>query len=106
MKIYQIHETGGWFEENYDLIVGSYLSVEKANEECERLQEEEKSRIKQAIKCNECPLYNYYVVNKEIIKKTKKYCSNYAPGNDYLCSNSEHNMDESHFEVREEEVIE
>ena len=46
MKIYQIHEYGGEWEDKYDLIVASYLSKEKAIAEKERLEKEQEDFIK------------------------------------------------------------
>lgn len=40
MKIYQIHEYGGEWEDKYDWIVGSYLSEERAMKEHMRLEKE------------------------------------------------------------------
>lgn len=53
MKIYQIHEWGGEWEDRYDYIVSSYLSKEKAEAEKERLEKEQAG----IMKCNECPIY-------------------------------------------------
>lgn len=90
MKIYQIHECGGEWENHYDHIVASYLSEEKAIAEKERLEIEET----EAGKCHSCPLY-YCQVECEIdvcgskeckqrsIDMTKEYCKRYEPDEDY-----------------------
>ena len=75
MKIYQIHEYGGFWEDRFDDIVGSYLSEEKALAEKERLEKEEGSYIKQMEKCSKCPLYN----RNRNINDVGKYCDNYEP---------------------------
>jgi len=46
MKIYQIHERGGEWEDYYDYIASSYLSEEKAIAEKERLEKEQAEKIK------------------------------------------------------------
>lgn len=89
MKIYQIHKTGGEWEDRYDMIVGSYLNLNKAKEEKERLQVEEHTRVLQAQKCDKCPLYCKYLSTES------RRCDNYEFG-----------IEESHFDVREVEVIE
>lgn len=53
MRIYQIHEYGGEWEDSYDDIIESYICPERAEnrrQELERLQNEK-------IKCSECPIY-------------------------------------------------
>lgn len=83
MKIYQIHEYGGQWEDRYDYIVASYLSEEKAIKEKERLEIEEEGLMK----CSSCPLYfceddcdnNCLECNKHRVEKAKSYCKNYEP---------------------------
>lgn len=89
MKIYQIHEYGGEWEDKYDCIVASYLSEERAIAEKERLEKENEEFIKQLEKCCECPLYNrfrYDIGNNDDIIK---YCNNYEPFKEGI-----HNPDE------------
>lgn len=73
MKIYQIHEYGGYWEDRFDCIVSSYLSEEKAIIEKERLEKEQEDFIKQSEKCYECPLYN----RSRNINDVGKYCDDY-----------------------------
>lgn len=75
MKIYQIHEYGGHWEDRFDCIISSYISEEKAIAEKEKLEKEQEDFIKQSEKCSECPLYNR---NKNITD-VKKYCNDYEP---------------------------
>lgn len=107
MEIYQIHETGGEWEDSYDRIVGSYLNAEKAEEECKRLSTNEFLRMLSAKACAVCPLF---ITTDEPDNKTiefvKTRCSYYATDGDNWCCNYTSDMDESHFDVREEEVIE
>lgn len=115
MKIYQVHEYGGFWEDRFDYIVGSYLSEEKAFAEKERLEKEEENYIKQMEKCSECPLYNR---NKNI-NDVVKYCDNYEPfeegvhdPDEYdesdLCVNysEKHYWEDSCYRIEEVEVIE
>lgn len=75
MKIYQIHCYGGEWEDKYDYIVGSYLSLEKSITEKERLEKEQEDIIRQLEKCSECPLYN----RNRNINDVGKYCDDYEP---------------------------
>lgn len=107
MTIYQIHETGGEWEDSYDNIVSSYLNARKAEVECQKLRVEEDKRIERARKCNDCPLYDSWEpLNERIIKAAKRYCPYYVEVEDGRCSNHEYDMEKSHFDVREVEVIE
>lgn len=107
MKIYQIHETGGEWEDSYDLIVGSYLSPRKADIECQKLRVEQDKRIMRVRKCNDCPLYNSWEpITEQIIEVTKRYCPYFVYEEYSRCLNGEFDMDKSHFDVHEVEVIE
>lgn len=107
MKIYQIHKSGGEWEDRYDIIVGSYLNFNKAKEEKERLQTEEHMRILKAQKCDKCPLYyTYEKITDMMVENAKEYCQEYLSTESRCCDNYEFDMDESFFDVREVEVIE
>lgn len=58
MKIYQVHRSGGEWEDYYNYIVASYLHEENAMKKKEELEEEQNKRIEQSKKCDEC--YSYY----------------------------------------------
>ena len=113
MKIYQIHEYGGEWEDRYDYIVGSYLSQEKAIVEKERLEKEEV----EAEKCDSCPLFfcdpdcdeDCEDCGKYRIDKAKKYCDEYEPvdeRNRDMCMNCKSQIYYSNFSIEEVEVIE
>ena len=107
MKIYQIHETGGEWEDSYDLIAGSYLSPRKAEIECQKLRVEEDKRIVKARKCYDCPLYDSWnPITEQVVEAAKRYCPYYVRAIDKHCSNYEGDTYERHFDVQEEEVIE
>lgn len=120
MKIYQIHEYGGEWEDRYDYIVGSYISHDKAIAEKERLEKEEEIKRK----CKSCPLYfcdldcdeDCDECYKHQVNKAKKYCDRYEPfdknkhnTDDYdeedRCVNYCLNED-SYFKIEEVDVIE
>ena len=114
MKIYQIHEYGGEWEDAYDYIVASYLSEDKALAEKERLEKENAEMIK----CNDCPLYycpsecdlkcGSKECDKQAVNSTKKYCNDYEPERKYKreCKNHSFNFRDSLFKIEEREVIE
>lgn len=113
MKIYQIHEYGGEWEDKFDCIVSSYLSKEKAIAEKERLEKKEEDFIKQVEKCSKCPLYN----RSRNINDVGKYCYDYEPfeegvhdPNEYeseLCVNYVYYYSsDSFYRIEEVEVIE
>ena len=120
MKIYQIHETGGCWEDYYDYIVASYLSEEKALEEKERLEKEEELRRK----CKSCPLYfcedecdlDCEKVMKKRAENAKAYCDRYETfdkdkhdleeyDDSERCINYYYGED-SYYKIEEVEVIE
>ena len=113
MKIYQIHEYGGYWEDSYDFIVASYLSEKKAIAEKERLEKEEV----EAIKCNSCPLYfcpnecdgklcGTKKCKEYVVSLVKDKCKGYEPDDDGKCDNYHFKSDESFFRIEEVEVIE
>ena len=116
MKIYQIHELSGEWEDRYDCIVASYLSKEKAYAEKERLEKE----IAEEPKCNECILYfcpsecSFDCVSGECkehaINEIKKRCKEYEPINEEnkdRCKNFDYNSYyDTFYKIEEVEVIE
>ncbi len=121
MKIYQIHETGGSYEDYYDILKASYLSKEKAEKHLEELND----KLAQMILCDNCPIY-YCRYNCDIecgtkecddfrIESTIKYCKNFCityeeSDNEELelcCKNRmNERYDNTEYEIREVEVIE
>lgn len=55
MKIYQLHEYIGEWEDFRDTIIGSYLRKERAEEEKNKAETKEKESVEQGIKCFSCP---------------------------------------------------
>ncbi len=108
MKIYQIHEYGGQWEDSYDYIVGSYLSKNKAIIEKERFEEI-------ATKCDSCPLnhcaaeciINCIECRKRRVDEAREYCNEYEPYDEtYECKNFFCLDDDSYFKIEEVDVIE
>lgn len=80
MNIYQIHKTGGEWEDRYDDIVGTFLNAEKAKTECERLSTNEFLRMLRAKACAVCPLFsNFEKPSNDDIEFVKNFCAYYAP---------------------------
>ena len=121
MKIYQIHDYGGEWEDRFDYIIGSYLSKEKAEAKMEHLKSDEEL----AMKCNSCPLYycsNDYDCGMNcnqcnFIERAKQYCDRYEPfdankhnpeeyDRDDRCINYDYHMDDHFFRIEEVDVIE
>lgn len=61
MKIYQLHEYGGEWEDRYDYIIGSYLRKERAEEEKVKAEKMEKEYTTQIVK-----LYDSYFTIDEV----------------------------------------
>ena len=55
MKIYQLHECGGEWEDYHDCIIGSYLRKERAEEEKAIREAKEKELVEHSKKCCRCP---------------------------------------------------
>jgi hypothetical protein len=118
MKIYQIHEYSGEWEDYRDYIVSSYLSKEKAEEEMERLIE----KANENKRCKSCPLY-FCSADCDLdcecgsdeceeykAEEIKKYCDNYKIYKDevgeYACSNYIFRLYDCYYDIKEVEVIE
>ena len=117
MKVYQIHEYGGVWEDRFDYIRYSYLDEEKAIDKLKELEEEEKL----AVQCRNCPLVycpndcdkNCNECNSDRMKEMAlKRCNRFIPLKDedgeWICNNDRYNRgwDDSYFKICEVEVIE
>lgn len=78
MKIYQIHECGGEYEDTFDNIVGTYLSKDKAKEKMAALEEENEREAESYRKCRCCPACTTLSVSEDVIQEIKTYCSNFS----------------------------
>ena len=112
MKIYQIHETVGQWEDYFDYIVGTYLHKDRAESEVQKLVTKEVDRQERYRKCSNCP-----IIDNDLQSDTLEYaqhaCSNYCSNAQiyedkfgYDCENYEGNYDNSSFRIDEVEVEE
>ena len=112
MKIYQIHEYSGEYEDYRDYIVGSYLSKEKAIAKMEELQRIEAERRVKADRCRFCPIEDEDVfddVFDVVAKRCSMYCRDAKIKEEpygYDCENYCCYWDEATYEIKEVEVIE
>lgn len=110
MKIYQLHEYSGVWEDFRDSIIGSYLRKERAEEECKKAKAREKSLIERHNRCASCPLLDEDFKNiNEILSEYPNYCKEpKLEETDYGidCLNAYIHWDEATFEIQEVEVEE
>lgn len=107
MKIYQVYEYGGEWEDSYNDVIATYTTKEAA-EECRKyLEIREKKYVEKAEFCNKCPLY--MVGNQNI----KKYCADYEQiEGDTECANEAYlyghitNYSVKEFDVQEKKFSE
>ena len=108
MKIYQLHEYGGQWEDAHDFIIGSYLKREDALEAKWNAQLEEKLLIEYSERCEDCPFigepaYDFMECG------FPNYCSEMEleeTEHGFDCKNYYYKWDESSFEIVEVEVEE
>lgn len=111
MKIYQLHEYGGEYEDYFDRIIGSYLHKERAEEEKFRAETEERILTEQAEKCENCPfLTEQFSDLDKLWKAWNGYCCEAKlrediDGSIYCCCSCCKREDLS-FEIKEVEVEE
>lgn len=77
MKIYEIREIGGEFEDGYDKLHSAYLSKEKAEATLRELKEKLKKDWAQVRVCDECPLRWLECYSEEEFQKQKAVSLNY-----------------------------
>ena len=111
MKIYQIHEHTGDYEDYRDYIVGSYLKKERAEEEKTKLELKEKELSNQSKKCRDCPFLEEGMANiSRLMSKYPNYCpdAKLEELNEYgiVCENYYIHWYESTFNIEEVEVEE
>ena len=110
MKIYQLHEYKGEWEDFSDYIIGSYLRKERAEEEKAKAEAEENESREQSKKCYYCPFLDE---DCSIIDKLLLEYSDYCSQADLIetdygidCLNSYSYWDEATFDIKEVEVEE
>ena len=112
MKIYQLHEFGGEWEDFYDRIVGSYIKRERAEEEKLKRQAKVREEQRQSLICNDCPICDSFGRDDtEILaKECASYCKRFEREDDgdgsIDCANWTSRYDEPSFEVKEVDIEE
>lgn len=111
MKIYQLHEYSGEWEDATDYIRGSYLRKERAEEEKAKAEEFEKILRERSDKCNKCPVFceDPFLSATDLIEKHSDYCDLMElDDSDYgvNCMNYAFKWDFSTFKIVEVEVEE
>ena len=113
MKIYQIHEYSGEWEDFRDYIIGTYLREEKAVKEKEQLEKKERIKIEMRRKCQNCPICDSWQRSdkENLIKECEEYCKLFSLYQDdeecaFDCNNYMYAYDEITYEIKEVEVIE
>lgn len=108
IKIYQIHETGGEYEDYFDNIVGSYLHKEKAKQELEKFKDALSERRMYYQKCSDCPAQ--FGCLEDEIDEIRESCDCFAAEFDdesliEFCKNAVYSYDESvRYEIEEADV--
>lgn len=92
MKVYQIHEYSGSYDDFADYIVGTFLSEAKAKEHMEHLQSIIADMVVKYNRCAECDFSKSCFVDDGA-----GYCEN--------CYDYRYEMDDA-YEIKEVEVIE
>lgn len=110
MKIYQIHEYSGEYEDYRDYIIGSYLRKERAEEEMAKAEANEAEAIEQNNRCNICPFTEAsYSEFDNLLSEFQGHCDKmelYDSDYGIKCRNYYHHWDKAYFEIKEVEVEE
>lgn len=110
MKIYQLHEYSGEWDCFQDIIIGSYLKKERAEEEMEKAKTKEKYLMAHSDKCRLCPfLEKSHFYLDDLLSEYPDYCSEIKlRKSDYGldCENYYLKFEESTFEIKEIKVEE
>lgn len=111
MKIYQLHECSGEWEDYHDYIIGSYLRKERAEEEKAKRESKEKELIEQSGKCFNCPFAEEDNENlNSLLSEYPDYCTKAnLEETEYGiidCKNYYSHWDDSIFKIEEVEVEE
>jgi len=112
MKIYQVHKSGGKWEDAYDYIVKSCLNKEKAENYKKQYEEEFAKSTKNSKICDLCP----FCTGREGVMHAKEltsYCKR-VNNDDFVirneevieCKKYEYVYDEEYYEIEEVDVEE
>lgn len=97
MKIYQVHEYSGSYEDFFDYIIGSFIHRENAEDLVMTKEAEQFGNRRRAKRCYKCISHNY---------KPKKSC--YKPDkSDYGedCDNYYQCYDDYRYDIKEVEIL-
>lgn len=110
MKIYQLHEYGGEWEDYHDYIIGTYLRKERAEEEKAKAEAKKKELIERSRKCNRCPFLVFPPLDlNDLLDRHSDYCTEAKLEEDAYgieCDNYYQYWDENRYDIREVEVEE
>ena len=112
MKIYQLHQYGGSWEDAYDDIIGTYLHKEKAEEAITRFKEKERLAQELNRHCNNCPMLNSATLDSDkLAEECAAYCNHfvrvaYDDRDDCDCENWLPTYEKSYYRIEEVEVEE
>ena len=113
MKIYQIHEYSGEYEDFRDRIIGTYLHDKKAIKEKEKLEKEAAAKMEMCRKCQGCPICDSWDRDDKdnLAKECEEYCELFDLYQDeeecaFNCNNYTYLWDEPTYKIEEVEVIE
>lgn len=113
IKIYQLHESGGSYEDYYNIILASYLHKSKAQEHLNKLNKDKRIIEEEVNKCCNCPINHLtkrkYNKNKDIInnycdKADIQFDDNYVDCGNIL--EYPYLWDEPYYQIKEVDVIE
>ena len=111
MKIYQLHECGGEWEDYHDCIIGSYLRKERAEEEKAIREAKEKELVEHSKKCCRCPFVQEDFDSLDnLLAELSDYCDKAEVGKGFYgeidCNNYYEHWNENSFYIKEIEVEE
>lgn len=110
MTIYQIHRYSGQYEDFEDIIVGSYLKKERAEEEKAKLETDNEKKKEQSRKCINCPFIEEpFSKLKKLTKQYPEHCSItsfYERSGCIDCNNLNYWYEDATFDIEEVEVEE
>ena len=99
MKVFQVHISGGCYDEYYDYIESSYLDRTKAETRVKELQDEYFEQVVQAQICENCYSCDKDCYIPEVDEFDDEWCKNFV---DY----PSHYYDNEQYTIEEVEVIE
>lgn len=106
--VYQIHKMSGECEDYLDIIIGSYLRKERAEEVIKTLRDKEKESRERSLKCQNCPVHDYNCDFRSVINE---YCEDFEEERDLYdgCKNeyySYSSYDAVYYEIQKVDVEE